>query len=80
MPRIGVEESLSDVVQALQDKGYDVVALRQEQDANGCDCCVITGQDQDIMGISDVATKGPVISAQGMTADEICQQVESRLK
>ncbi|WP_175428250.1 YkuS family protein, partial [Bacillus solimangrovi] len=48
MPKIGVEQSLSDVQQALQEKGYDIVQLKQEQDANECDCCVITGQDKNM--------------------------------
>ena len=44
MPKIGVEDSLSDVTAALQQKGYDVVQLKNESDAQGCDCCVITGR------------------------------------
>lgn len=80
MAKIGVEQSLTDVQQALQEKGYEVVQLRQESDANGCDCCVVTGQDNNIMGISNVVTAGSVIEASGMTADEVCQQVESKLK
>lgn len=79
MAKIGVEESLTDVQQALQEKGYDVVQLRQENDAKGCDCCVVTGQDSNVMGISNTVTAGSVIKASGMTADEICQEVESKL-
>ncbi|WP_078409311.1 YkuS family protein [Priestia abyssalis] len=80
MAKIGVEQSLTDVQQALQEKGYEVVQLRQESDANGCDCCVVTGQDNNIMGISNVVTAGSVIEASGMTAEEVCQQVESKLQ
>ncbi|WP_209123680.1 YkuS family protein [Alkalihalobacillus sp. BA299] len=79
MPRIGVEQSLTDVQQELQSRGYDVVQLKQEQDAQGCDCCVITGQDQNMMGIQNAVTAGSVISAQGMTAEEVCQQIEQKL-
>ncbi|MDQ0226940.1 YkuS family protein [Metabacillus niabensis] len=78
MPKIGVEQSLSDVTAALQQKGYDVVQLKNENDAQGCDCCVITGQDRNIMGISDTVTAGSVIEASGLSADEICQRVESK--
>lgn len=80
MARIGVEQSLSNVSEALRSKGYDVVELRQEQDANGCDCCVISGQDQNVMGIQNAATQGSVLNAHGMSADEVCQAVESRLQ
>ena len=79
MPKIGVEQSLTDVQQALQQKGYDVVQLTNENDAKGCDCCVVTGIDNNVMGISNSVTAGSVIEASGMTADQICQQVESRL-
>lgn len=80
MAKIGVEQSLTDVQQELQAKGYDVIQLKQEQDAAGCDCCVITGQDQNVMGIQDAVTEGSVINAHGMSAQEICQQIEQRVK
>ena len=51
MARIGVENSLTDVQQALQQQGHEVVTLNSEQDAQGCDCCVVTGQDSNVMGI-----------------------------
>ncbi|AWC28085.1 hypothetical protein CG478_008545 [Bacillus cytotoxicus] len=79
MAKIGVESSLTDVQQALQQKGHEVISLQSESDAKECDCCVITGQDSNVMGISDVSTKGSVIKASGLTTDEICQQVESRV-
>lgn len=79
MPKIGVEQSLTDVQQALQEKGYDVVQLTNENDAKGCDCCVVTGIDNNVMGISNSVTAGSVIEASGMTADQICLQVESRI-
>ncbi|AQY37837.1 hypothetical protein B4918_07375 [Bacillus thuringiensis] len=73
MARIGVENSLTDVQQ-----GHEVVTLNSEQDAQGCDCCVVTGQDSNVMGIADASIKGSVITAHGLTTDEICQQVEIR--
>jgi glutamine amidotransferase PdxT len=78
--RIGVEESLQNVVQALREKGHDVVELKQETDAQGCDCCVVTGGDSNVMGIQNAVTQGSVIEASGLSADEVCQQVESRLQ
>ncbi|WP_017727114.1 YkuS family protein [Halalkalibacterium ligniniphilum] len=80
MPRIGVEQSLTAVQEELKEKGYDVVQLKTEQDAQGCDCCVITGQDQNVMGMSDTTIQGAVIRANGMSAQEVCQEVEERLQ
>jgi len=79
MPKIGVEQSLTVVQETLQSKGYDVVQLKQENDAQGCDCCVITGQDQNMMGIQNVITQGSIINAHGLSTEEICQQVENKL-
>lgn len=73
---IGVEQSLSNVEQALKAKGYEVIQLRNEEDAKRCDACVITGQDKDVMGISDSVLAGPVIDANGLSADEILQRVD----
>lgn len=80
MAKVGVEQSLTNVQQALREKGYDVVELKQESDANGCECCVITGLDSNVMGMADTSIKGSVIEADGMSADEVCQEVENRLK
>ncbi|MCD8508914.1 MAG: YkuS family protein [Bacillus sp. (in: Bacteria)] len=80
MAKIGVEQSLTQVQQALQERGHEVVQLQQEQDAANCDCCVITGQDRNVMGMQDTVTQGPVIDAHGMSAEEVCQAVESRLQ
>lgn len=80
MARIGVEESLTNVSDALKSKGHEVVILRQESDANGCDCCIISGQDQNVMGIQNAVTQGSVLNADGMSADDVCQAVESKLQ
>ena len=80
MTKIAVEESLTNVSEALKAKGYDVVTLKTENDAKGVDCCVITGQDVNVMGIQDIVTNGPVIDARGMSADEVCQELGERIK
>ncbi|WP_337982449.1 YkuS family protein [Lysinibacillus sp. C5.1] len=73
---IGVEQSLSNVEDALKAKGYEVIQLRNETDAKKCDACVITGQDRDVMGISDPIMAGPIIDAAGLSADEVIQRVD----
>ncbi|WP_243495639.1 YkuS family protein [Priestia aryabhattai] len=80
MARIGVEYGLTDVQAALQQLGHEVVQLRNESDAQGCDCCVVTGQASNVMGISDAVTQGSVITASGLTAEEICQQVGNKVQ
>lgn len=79
MAKIGVEQSLTDVQQALEEKGHQVVQLKQENDATGCDCCVVTGLDTNVMGIANTVLDGPVIEAKGLTAEQIIQEVENRM-
>ncbi|MFC4184505.1 YkuS family protein [Saccharococcus thermophilus] len=80
MAKIGVEHSLTAVQEALKARGHEIVPLRGENDVKGCDCCVITGQDANVMGIQNAMTAGPVIEASGLTAEEICQKVEEKLR
>ena len=79
MARIGVEETLGDVKDALMQMGHEVIDLRTEEDATNCDCCVITGLDKDMMGTSTTSIEGPVINAQGNNTDDICQMVNEKL-
>lgn len=80
MAKIGVEQSLTNVQEALREKGYDVVELKKESDTQECECCVVSGLDSNVMGMQDIDYKGSVIEASGMSADEVCQEVESRLQ
>ncbi|MDT9723484.1 hypothetical protein DUZ99_00440 [Xylanibacillus composti] len=79
MARIAVEESLNQVKEALQSAGHEVVAMN-ESSAQSCDCCVITGQDENVMGMADTTTQASVINAAGMTSEEIVEQVNRRLQ
>ncbi|CAM3736966.1 YkuS family protein [Mesobacillus zeae] len=78
MPKVGVEQSLSNISEALRQKGFDVIDLRKEADAKDCDCCVVSGLDSNVMGMHEVVTAGSVIEANGLSADEVCQQVEEK--
>ncbi|MFD1172076.1 YkuS family protein [Oceanobacillus picturae] len=78
MARIGVEGTLSDVKAALMEMGHEVVDLKSAEDAAYCDCCVISGQDKDLMGMADTTISGPVINAQGTNAAAVCDQVNQK--
>lgn len=78
MARVGVEQSLTNISEALREKGYDVVELRQESDAQGCEFCVVSGLDTNVMGMQDVSIQGSVIEANGLTADEVLRQIEQK--
>lgn len=74
MARIAVEESLNNVKEALENNGHEVVRI-DAKNMDDCQCCIISGQDKDVMGISNAATQASVINADGLSADEIVKQV-----
>lgn len=79
MARIAVEPSLTNIKEALMEMGHQVVDLDSEDDAEYSDCCVISGQDKDVMGIANTVISGPVINAQGENAEEVCRMINEKL-
>ncbi|MBO8163175.1 MAG: YkuS family protein [Brevibacillus sp.] len=76
--RVAVEPSLSEVVRLLRSNGYDVVELGNWQQM--VDAVVITGQDVNVLGDQSKSISGaPVISASGLTAQEVFHKVHERL-
>lgn len=79
MAKIAIEESLSDVKNALQNAGHEVTALDQSN-ASSCDCCVISGMDKNLLGMAETSTKSAVINADGQTPEQVLQEVNQRLQ
>ena len=77
MAKVAVEKHLSDVKQILEQNGYEVVGM---DSATNCSCCVISGQDKNVMGMADTATEAPVINAEGLTAQEILDRVNQSVR
>jgi len=74
---IAVEESLLDnIKEAAESQGYTVV---KPENAGNVDALVISGMDDNVMGMQDIAVKSPVIDASGKTADQILDELERRL-
>ncbi|WP_232699628.1 YkuS family protein [Brevibacillus daliensis] len=77
MPKVAVEKSLSHVSTMLRRNGFDVVELGNWQQM--VDAVVITGLDQNMTGNQSKSIAGaPVISADGLTLDEIFHMVNER--
>jgi Uncharacterised protein family (UPF0180) len=77
MARVAVEQSLSPISKMLSDNGYEVVPLGNWQQP--VDAIVITGQDVNMFGIENIKTGAPVISADGLTTNEVFRAVNVRL-
>lgn len=76
--RIVVEEGLEPVQRYLQDQGYEVVNLNRQTPDGRYDCYVITGTDENVMGMQDLTVDVPVVDARGMTPEEVYRHVQQR--
>lgn len=74
---VAVEGTLSPVAEVLRTRGYEVVDT--EGDLTRAQAVVISGTDDNLMGMEDMVVKAPVINAEGMTTEEIVQSVEEKL-
>ncbi len=76
---IAVEDNLAPVKAFLATKGCQVInveaAMNQEVDA-----IVLSGSDENLMNMQDVVINVPVISARGITPDEVWQNIQKRSK
>jgi hypothetical protein len=81
--KVAVEANLSPVREYLSRQGYQVDTLDANQLANlnqgqsNYSAVVISGADQNLMGIQNVAVNCPVINAHGLTPAEIHQRIQS---
>ncbi|MFW5787758.1 MAG: YkuS family protein [Halanaerobiales bacterium] len=78
MKKIAVEPVLSGVSTQLQEYGFEVVDLVDENLKN-VDAYIISGMDKNVLGIQQTATELPVIIASGLTPLEIRRELEKRL-
>ncbi|AOY76646.1 YkuS family protein [Clostridium formicaceticum] len=77
--KIAIEDGLADVRNYLQEKGYEVEGLKNDN-LNKYDAIIIAGQDSNVLGMENAVTKSPIISARGQSAEEVYQQLQSRIK
>jgi galactitol-specific phosphotransferase system IIB component len=85
MKNIAVQKGLKHVSEHLTNAGYKVFEFDTRQKASkdfldGFDAVVMTGMNDNIMGIEDTNTKVPFVEARGMTPQEIQQTIERRVK
>lgn len=71
---VAVEEDLKGLKEALAAQGYEVVGLEEDQ-RERAQAFVISGMDQNLMGMEDIKTKAPVISAAGRSSEEIVKSI-----
>lgn len=68
---IAIEDGLTNVKQYLQQQGYTVQTIESNSDADQFDAVIVTGLNNNFLGLTDTYTKLPVIEASGLTPQEI---------
>ncbi len=81
---IAVERNLTPVIEYLSEKGYTVegINLGREYTKNidRYDAVVITGMNKDLLGVQDIVSNIPVIDAKGLSAEQVYNQLTTRLE
>ena len=75
--KIGVEQSLTNIQAALREKGYEVVSLQTESDAQNVDCCMVTGN---VMDIQNTTTSASIIEVNGLSTDDVINEIEHKMR
>jgi len=79
MNRIAVESNLSPVQEYLSQQGYQVEILDAsnfKQAQNNYSAIVISGMDENLLGIQNVAGNAPVVNASGMTPEQVHKRLQ----
>ena len=85
MKHIAVQEGLTPVIDHLRDSGYKVSEFTARQKASkdfldGFDAVVLTGIDDNVMGVQTTNNNRPFIEAKGMTPEDIKTAIEKRVQ
>ncbi|MCK8826786.1 YkuS family protein [Natroniella acetigena] len=78
MSRIAIEGDLTNIKEELQATDHEIVNLNQENLQNA-DAIILTGADNNTMNITDTETNAQIINAQGMSPEQVREQLENRL-
>lgn len=79
MNRVAVESNLSHIQEYLSKKGYEVDTLDASninQTQNNYTAVIISGTDQNVMGIHNMAVDCPTINAHGLTPEQVYDRLQ----
>lgn len=85
MKNIGVQKELSTVRDYLKNNGYsvyevDTTNITSSTTLKSFDALVVSGVNDNVMGIDDTVTKIPVINADGLTPSDVKDQLDRNLR
>jgi hypothetical protein len=83
MKKVAVERDLSRIGDYLKNEGYNIQQLDTNMKyntsfLNSFDAVVLSGVSDDVMGMQDTVTSTPIINADGMTVEQIRDEIEKK--
>ncbi len=80
MKTVAVEDGLTPVKEYLESQGCQVVNIENgEAKPSGASVIVVTGMDKNLMGMQSIQQNIPVISAEGLSPEDVYNRVRSHL-
>ena len=81
MKKIAVQKGLNPIKDYLSEEGYTVKEFDNRKKNAGnfldrYDAVIVTGENQNIMGVENTISSTPIIDATGMTGEEVKKQIE----
>jgi Uncharacterised protein family (UPF0180) len=67
---------LINIHRVLREKGYDVAELNSGTDMQNVDCCVVSGLDENVMGMKDALSKGSVIETRAYQQTRLSSELK----
>jgi hypothetical protein len=80
---VAIENTLAPMKSFLSEKGYNVESVdfskEYTREMDKYDAVVVTGMNKNFMGVEDTTTRAVIIEAKGLTAEQVYNEIESRL-
>lgn len=85
MKKIAIQEGLSVIKDYLSEEGYVVKEFNNRKKnagnfLNRYDAVVVTGENQNVMGVENTISTTQIIDANGMTGEEVKNRIEREIK
>lgn len=81
---IAIEQNLTPVMEYLLKKGYKVETVdfgtEYTKNIDKYDALIITGMNKNFLGVEDTVSKIPVINADGLTKEEVYDQLTGKFE
>jgi len=72
---VAVDDGLAPVRNFLTEQGYRIITVDAARNQK-VDAVVLSGMDRNFLGMSDIMVDAPVVSAEGMTPEEIWRAIK----